>query len=143
MSKLASMTIGLVLIFLGLQLVLVKSWLLTPMATEFLEAEGNGSAISSTQDKDDSLFGGIFGSSGSGQPSIRQAPAGQSWPYYQTNSGNSAAPNFDNSSWRSESSAQDGQWLAPGKRFVPPRWLSWPPLFLGIVFFLHGLALRH
>ena len=28
------------------------------------------------------------------------------------------------------------------KRISPPTWLCWPTLFLGVVLFLHGIALR-
>ncbi len=139
MSKLSSMTIGLVLIFLGIQLTMVKSYLLTPTATgmiqEDIDALNRGGAMAA---KEESMFSGIFGSA----PSASSPPAssGQSWPYYQSGNTNTGSGSFQNSSWGGGSS--DGKWIGPGKRMAPPRWVKWPPLFLGLVFFLHGLALR-
>ena len=39
MSKLSSMTVGLVFIFVGLQLMLVKSYTLSPTGSRFMQSE--------------------------------------------------------------------------------------------------------
>ncbi len=185
MSKVGSMTFGLALIFLGIQLFLVKSYLLTPTATRFVNdyfnsnngsqfattgptTLGNGRLLNGGQSNgalSNAGFNGArqntgnnplqFGSSNQGQ--LGRHP-GQSWPYYSTNSGNNGAAfsgrPFQNSSFANSSVGMQGASPASSsasqvfpdgqirKRFVPPRWIMWPALFLGSVFFLHGVALR-
>ena len=83
-SKFASMTAGLVLILLGAQLYLVKSYLLSPSATRFMAEHFN--------QNHESRFSDRVGASGSGNYNSNQQSAtpsssqpGQSWPYYSTN----------------------------------------------------------
>jgi len=165
MSRISSMTIGLVLIFLGAQLYLVKSYLLTPTATRFVQEhfssnndsmfaapslQGNGLLTSNGSGNGGNGFS--VGNWNAGNASIGQAPAGQKWPYYQTGSSSNAGQ-FANSSFRSPATNGGGvntfgsgfntaAVSGGGSRFVPPRWIMWPALFLGVVFFLHGVALR-
>jgi hypothetical protein len=143
------MTIGLVLIFLGLQLVIVKSWYLSPTAARFLREDlQGGNRLATGSGNDESLFGGIFESPSGRNNSIAGSPSGQSWPYYRSSQGGNGGSaewntgTYRNSSFSSESTAGTSGVVGSGQRIVPPRWVSWPPLFLGIVFFLHGLALR-
>lgn len=145
MSKLSSMTVGLVFIFVGLQLMLVKSYTLSPTGSRFMQQEmqaPNGGPAQ--QNNNGGLFTGIFRSSG--QANNAASPAGQSWPYYQTGNASSSSnsvPAFQASSWQNTSQAASStNWNGQTKRLAPPRWLAWPPLFLGFVLFLHGLALR-
>ena len=144
------MTIGLVLIFIGIQLTLVKSVVLTPTANQFLQEEfpqNNQPMISPGESPGKGFLGGLFGGSGPGKTDHQP---GQTWPYYQSGSSQpgsaaaaSSAPAFQNSSWQTPGTnpAPLGT-IQPGKRMVPPRWMKWPPIFVGIVFFLHGAALR-
>lgn len=125
MSKVASMTIGLVLIFMGAQFFMVKSYLLTPTATSFMAEHFN--------ENSDSQFSSEIGNLASNSP----GPSAQSWPYYQSSQSSSAGgvPSRFGSFVNSP---------PPGyqHRLVPPKWVTWPTLFMGVVFFLHGLALR-
>lgn len=165
MSRISSMTIGLVLIFLGAQLYLVKSYLLTPTATRFVQEHFSSNSDSQfatpnpgsnglfTNSGSNSWGGNSWAANGNSSGSIGQAPAGQKWPYYQT-SGNAVGNTpglFSNSSYQTPAASngihQFGSMNAGltngGKRFVPPRWIMWPALFMGAVFFLHGAALRN
>ena len=136
MSKLSSMTIGLVLIFIGLQLMLVKSYTLSPTGTRFMQQELQTEA--SQANNGGGLFTGIFRPSGQTNNSAPQA--GQSWPYYR--SSNASASNARVPAYQASATQTSDQWLGQTKKLAPPRWLAWPPLFLGVVLFLHGLALR-
>lgn len=111
MSRISSMTVGLVLIFLGSQLYLVKSYLLTPTATQFVSEHFSSNKDSQFASPVLTNSGGLLngnnpqtfnnpwgsggtgntigGSSGwtggnSGNGIISSAPAGQKWPYYRT-----------------------------------------------------------
>lgn len=159
MSRTAAMTIGLVLIFIGVQLFMVKSYLLTPTATRFVEENfqnNNGSQFASGNNSG-GLFqsnknsGGLFGDNGANQRSGELASyPGQSWPYYNTNQSGQRAGNgsvFQNSTYNPPSSfASSSSKVILGngqqRRFVPPRWIMWPALCLGAISFLHGVALR-
>ncbi len=130
MSRLASMTFGLILIFLGAQLYLVKSYLLTPSATRFM-AEHMG------KNSDSRFSSGTATGNPSAFPSAFSQP-GQSWPYYQTSQAGYS------SSTTPAQFASVPTFIPPGyqHRLVLPGWIMWPVLFVGVVFFLHGLALR-
>jgi len=148
MSRISSMTVGLVLIFIGAQLTLIKSVVLTPTATQFLQEDfqTDSQPMFSDGTNQSQFLGGVFsgsyqsGNSGSDSNSV----AGQSWPYYQTGSsgasGGNNAPSTQNSSYSSSMPSVPN--IGPGRRLAPPRWTKWPPLFIGVVFFLHGVALR-
>lgn len=153
MSRVSSMTIGLVLVFLGAQLFLVKSYLLSPTATRFAQehfSANNGSRFAGGSTSNGWLDGwnGNVNQDGS---SISNSRAGQSWPYYQagnTGSGGNGGV-YQNSSYNSNSQSPGSSLFASGnnstgagKRVVPPGWIMWPALFLGAIFFLHGAALR-
>jgi hypothetical protein len=143
-SKFASMTIGFVLILIGTQLFLVKSWLLTPTATRFFAdnfSRNNESQFSGALSGGQRLLDQQSWSGNSG--SFTNASPGQSWPYYPSQ----GSATFSNANSLSQVPATFGSYsgaVAPGyqHRFVPPQWVMWPALFLGTVFLLHGLALR-
>jgi hypothetical protein len=138
MSKLASMTIGLILVFLGSQLFLVKSYLLTPSATRFMAEHLSQNHDSRFSNAAPDGYGNTTGQNGA-----MYAQPGQAWPYYQTSqSGYSMASASGNSVPARLGSFADV--IPPGYqyRFVPPQWIMWPAFFLGTVLFLHGLALR-
>ncbi len=144
-SKFASMTIGFVLILIGTQLFVVKSWLLNPTATRFFadnfshnnESQFSEALAKGQQMLDQNSWGGNSGLFNS------NAGPGQSWPYYPSQ-GNSTFSNANSLSQVPASLGSYSQAAAPGykHRFVPPQWVMWPALFLGTVFLLHGLALR-
>lgn len=150
MSRITSMTIGLVLIFIGAQFYLVKSYLLTPTATRFVQEHfnsNNGSRFTPASGPSSGWgSNGWTNWAGSGNQSISNAPAGQQWPYYRTDNASSGNGGiFSNSSFQ-RPAVGTGQhanaWFGPGTRFVPPSWIMWPAFFLGAVFFLHGAALK-
>ncbi len=127
MSKVAAMTIGLILIFMGIQLFMVKSYLLTPTATSFLAENFN-------QNGESRFSGNSPVNLGSSAP----PQSAQNWPYYPTGqsvSGSSAVP----SRYGSYANMPPRGYQ---HRVVPPKWVTWPALFMGVVFFLHGLALK-
>jgi hypothetical protein len=131
-SKFASMTTGLVLMLIGAQLVLVKSYRLTPSATRFM-------AEHFSQNGESQMTNPV---SGNALSSSSFNPSGQTWPYYKTIQGGSVP-----GSGAATVPAQLGSFVSrvpPGyqARFAPPRWMMWPALFVGTVLFLHGLALR-
>lgn len=126
MSKIASMTIGLVLIFVGIQLFMVKSFLLTPTATSFLAEHFHQNS--------DSRFAnpGII----PGGNNLTNGQSASGWPFYQASQSTAVGV--------PAGFASLGSVTPPGyrHRLVPPKWVTWPALFVGVVFFLHGLALR-
>ncbi|MGI9516126.1 MAG: hypothetical protein ACR2NP_03695 [Pirellulaceae bacterium] len=160
MSKSAAMTLGLVLIFFGAQLLLVKSWLLNPTATRIFNenfAENNASIFSSKNEANNNggLLGGLFGSgssaSGVANSPPRSSNPGQSWPYYQTDNASYSSGNgvFSNGSYQRTttpgliSDPAVGRMDTTGRQLVVlPRWFMWPVLFLGAIFFLYGVSLR-
>jgi hypothetical protein len=134
MTRFASMTIGLILVFVGIQLFMVKSYLLSPTATRFLaEHMGNNS---------DSRFS-MPDVGATVMDSSWQRP-GQSWPWYRPSQGAGWTPGQAIQSIPGRLASAVGP-VPPGyqHRLVPPQWIMWPALFLGTVFFLHGLALRN
>lgn len=142
-SKFASMTTGLVLILLGVQLLLVKSYLLTPSATRFMAEHFNQNPESRFSEQAGAQNSGNFNSNQlSATPSYSQP--GQTWPYYRTNQPGTSFSGFNSNS---TVPAQLGSLVSPvppgyQHRYVPPQWIMWPALFVGAVLFLHGLALR-
>lgn len=120
------MTIGMVLILLGAQLFMVKSYLLTPTATSFMAEHFNKN--------NESRFSA--GDSGGIASNLSPGNSSQSWPFYQSGqSGSSSVP------------SQFGSYTSsppPGyqHRLVPPKWVTWPALFVGVVFVMNGLALK-
>ena len=162
MSKTAAMTLGLVMIFVGAQLFLVKSWLLNPTATQIFNENfsenntsifsGNNSGLTAGNSSSGSNSGGWFdnlfnsGTSTSGVANSTPSYPGQSWPYYQTgnagyNTGNTGV--VSNGSYQRTSSPAVGRMDTTGRQLVVlPRWFMWPVLFLGAIFFLYGVSLR-
>lgn len=138
MSKFSSMTVGLVLILIGIQFFMIKSYLLTPSATRFMAEHMSQNTESR------------FSANANGQVANLTTPgttgtwgqAGQQWPYYNTSSNTAVYGNASTIVPQRSTSYADT--MPPGyqHRIVPPQWIVWPALFLGTVLFLHGLALR-
>jgi hypothetical protein len=112
------MTLGFVLIFVGIQLNLVETYVLTPRVSSFL------SEHASSNPTDLANNDGLLGNNSS-----------YNSPYYQAsypngsgllNRGNVAAPAI----------------FGRPKTITPPSWICWPVLFLGTVVFLHGFSMR-
>jgi len=141
---------GLLLIFVGVELNLVNSVVLTPRASRFWE-----SRLSASPFED-----GLGGTASSGSPFSR---ASQRTAYGQSFSDQYGARNnfpfstpssrsyrngspFGNSNFRSagyDSSAVVGTVsteFGDQKMITPPSWYCWPPIFLGAVLFLFGAA---
>lgn len=106
------MTVGLLLVFVGIQLYFVETYVLTPQATKIVGQKLGDTTNQAYQGAND----------------FYNNPNG----FYQ-NAGYTQ-DGFSNNSF--------GQNVAgSGKRLSPPRWICWPIFFLGAVFFLHALAL--
>ena len=114
------MTIGFLLLFVGLQLNLVESYVLTPRMTEFFSDKF-------TQDP-------TAGFGPAGPIASGNGYAAGSNPYAQASYGSATVNPASRSSF---------QVTPNGNRVIqPPRWICWPVIFLGAVLFLNG-ALRH
>lgn len=116
MSRVFIMTLGLVLIFFGIQTFLIKSFILTPQASRFVAErfEAPQSLVNSS---------GV----NNGYSPFNQAS------YYQSSYGQ---PNI------AQTANLNGSVNFPQRSLSPPSWLCWPILFFGVVTFLHGLVLR-
>jgi hypothetical protein len=109
------MTLGFVLIFVGAQLCLVETYVFTPRFSNFLA--DNAPAVAQ-----------------SGQQLPTANNTNYNSPYYQA-----SYPTGTTS--KNPLSVLNGP--ANGPRAVsPPRWVSWPVLFMGTVVFLHGFSRR-
>jgi hypothetical protein len=119
MRRTSAMTLGIVLVFIGLQLNLVDTYVLTPRFSNFFSANGQSENLTafSPSTNLNQVDNGQFGS-----------------PFQQASySANSGLPN-------QLPTATNG---LPGPRPIsPPSWLCWPVLFLGTVVFLHGLSME-
>ncbi len=131
MSRVYVMTAGLILLFLGVQFYLVRAYVLTPSASQFVNQrfeEPNASAG----------FGQPAGYSGYRpfeQANVSQSAYATS-PFSQSIFGptTNGQPRYTAASY---SGIPGGQ-----RSLAPPKWLCWPVLFFGAVVFLHGVALR-
>ena len=105
------MTLGFVLIFLGIQFALVDSYQLTPRIANFLSEQGSIPQLVPPQVVQNS----------NQRPYSPYSQAGYQVPQQQ-------APPLVTS-------------ISPERRTItPPRWLCWPMLFCGTVVLLHGLG---
>lgn len=120
MRRTSIMTLGFVLIFIGVQLNLVETFVLTPRFSNFFSENGvapsNGVALNPQL-----LNPANFDQYG------RQAAN----PFYQASypAGNSN-PSFVPPAFSNQ------------QQISPPNWICWPVLFLGTVVFLNGLSMR-
>jgi len=122
MSRISVMTIGFLLIFSGIQLNLVESFVLTPEATKFWHEK--------IVDPANELV--VVTDPDSGMDSRNQRSGPFQAPFFQASwAGNNAG----------QSSVQQHNGGAP-KTLTHPQWICWPVFFAGTVFFLHGLSMR-
>ena len=127
MRRTSVMTMGFVLIFIGIQLNLVETYVLTPRFSSFLSEHASPS-------QSPGFANGTINPNSGFDPTVAQNSI-QNSPFYQAsypgppgntalNGLNRTAPNF-----------------AAPKVVSPPNWLCWPILFLGTVVFLHGFSM--
>jgi len=109
MQRTSLMTLGFVLIFLGIQLALVDSYLLTPRFANFMAEQRNLAQV------------------GSAPPIVRNQYQQPQSPYQQAGF---QVPQQLPPVLATTPAIQ--------RTISPPRWLCWPTLFLGTVVLLHG-----
>ena len=117
MRRTSIMTLGFVLIFIGIQLNLVETYVLTPRFSNFLAENAVHPESQSS----------VFPFSGNNNSSAYNSP------YYQ------ASYPLTNIQ---QSQITGPVALGVSKSVSTPTWLCWPILFLGTVVFLHGLSVR-
>lgn len=118
MNRTLVMTLGFLLVFFGIQLNVVDSYVLTPRMATFV----------SDQFSDKPLIGNT---------AIVNPRTGQ----FQT--GSSQAGSFAQAGYSPNDAALRIPQAPTVNRVIrPPGWLGWPFMFLGAVFFLNGLAIR-
>ena len=144
------MTLGILLVLVGIQMNLVESFVLTPRATyawnnrvllNYKYETVPGNYIQTTN----GYFRGsdVVASNniaGSGRDFTTSQPnlVPYSTPTYQRSPG-ARVPAYQSSYDRG---AVAGNYAGPQKMLTPPRWFCWPPVFLGTVVFLFGAATR-
>ncbi len=131
MRRTSTMTLGFLLIFIGIQLNLVETYVLTPRVSNFL-TENGGSRFNTNASVINPAGNGIVNVNPqfNRQPGIQNTPYNS--PYYQASFPQAqSVPQF-------EPIANVG----PAKTFSPSKWLCWPVLFFGAVLLLQGFSLR-
>lgn len=113
MSRTSIMTIGILLILLGIKFNLVESYQLNAQATRFWMERIEDPAVAQQQAMQASRL-----------PNYNAMPTYN--PYQQASYPNAAMGEV--------------QW--PAKVISPPAWLCWPVFFVGAVMLLHGLSLK-
>ena len=112
MNRTVMMTLGFLFVFLGIQLNVVDSYVLTPRMANFL-ADHN-----------------------SGPRALVEPAAGGESQFVQTGYSGVNGVSFPN-----QVTLPNRQGLA-NRVIRPPVWWGWPVMFFGAVFFLNGLAVR-
>ncbi len=124
MRRTSVMTIGFVLIFIGIQLNLVKTYVLTPRFSNFL-------SVNAPRNESDSL-------AIAGNPNFDRTNPAYNSPYYQASFPRNAAANQQPVGL----APMMTQMSAPARAVSPPNWFCWPVLFMGTVMLLHGISMR-
>lgn len=157
MSRYTTMTIGFLLVLIGIKFHMVESYLLTPRATKFW-VERVGDSGNPVQGVTNNLIAQMPNGYNSGNAFQNNAysPFNNSYNSY-SNSGNRGygAANdsvFQSASYQNQNTyqprlaASQGMlartMFGPQKQVTTPKWLGWPILFLGAVFILHGAGMR-
>jgi len=126
------MTLGFVLIFIGIQLHLVKTYVLTPRFSNFLSANA-------PLNEPPQMGPGL--NQAFNMPNINpnnQPNSNYNSPYYQASyPGNNPAMNQPPIQPLAAPSI-----TVPARTFSPPQWFCWPVLFMGTVLLLHGISMR-
>jgi hypothetical protein len=116
------MTIGFLLIFVGIQLNVVEQFQLSPQATRFWNERIVDPASELVSEADPYAQARGW----------QQQPSPYQSPYFQA-------------SWSNPVTTQNQYGLsnpATAKTLMHPSWICWPIFFAGTVFFLHGLSMR-
>ncbi len=127
MRRTSTMTLGFLLIFIGIQLNLVETYVLTPRVSNFLTANGS-SRFNSNASAINPASNGIVNVNPqfNRQPGIQNSPYNS--PYYQASFPQAQFEPIAN--------------VGPAKTFSPSKWLCWPVLFFGAVLLLQGFSFR-
>ena len=119
MSRTSLITLGFLLIFMGIQLNVVQSFTMTRRVSNFLSDNFSGNP------------GELNVASPIPSPQFDVNQRSYNSPYYQASYGNNAAQ------------FQRAPAVGIGDRTIhPPHWICWPVLFFGAVLLLQGI-LRH
>lgn len=136
MRRRTIMTIGFLLMFIGIQLNVVRTYTLTPKATKFWMENIEEPALAT-------------------QPPMQQMAPQQMAPQAQAAYNGYANSPFSQASYGNGANAYGANYApmqvpAPRpamygpKQFSPPEWICWPFIFVGTAFVLYGLILaRH
>ena len=142
------MTVGCVLILVGVQLNLVESLVLTPTATGFLNER-----LTDPFETVPAVAGSFPGNNANASNNVYYAPQSNSRNNYPFNT-----PNYTSRQLNTRTSAYSagysggtlsaatgnnlsGGYFGSQRMITPPPWLCWPIIFLGGVTFLYGAAL--
>lgn len=166
MSRYTRMTLGFLLIFLGVKFHMVKSYTLTPRATKFYVSRVQSSLA---ENSPVTTVNGVqnyngSGNANTGSPGIYnsqynnygQQSGFNSWGSYSNRYTPNNIPNnnsgvFQNAAYQSSLSPNgyNGSYAngigganLQQKTITSPAWLGWPVLFLGAVFVIHGAIRR-
>lgn len=132
MSRYTTVTLGFLLVFIGIKFHMVESYFLTPKATQFW--------LERIEEPTNTVQNNGFGN---GNYANYSNSYNQYSGNYLANNGIQNNP-FQNASYQTPYGGQGplANRLWPQKQITTPRWLGWPVLFLGAVFVLHGAAMR-
>ena len=127
MRRTSTMTLGFLLIFIGIQLNLVETYVLTPRVSNFLTANGS-SRFNSNASAINPAGNGIVNVNPqfNRQPGIQNSPYNS--PYYQGS--------FPQAQFEPNANVR------PAKTFSPAKWLCSPVLFFRAVLLLQGFSFR-
>ncbi len=126
MRRTSVMAMGFVLVFLGVQLNLVETYVLTPRFSSFLSEHAEPTSQSGFRNN-----GLVNRQSPMVNPNTGLVEQQNNSPFYQASFPNGAPinqPMMTN--------------FSTPKVVTPPSWMCWPVLFLGTVVFLHGFSMK-
>ena len=157
MSRYATMTMGFLLVFMGIKFLMVESYYLTPQATKFwleriedpASSEAFGQPNNSTNGAN--TYANNYGAYNNHPNNAYSNGYSNNYssPYRSNNNGFGNPSPFQAASYQRPYAPQNMQvtgasgptnWLQ--KQLTPPRWVGWPMLFLGAVLVLQGASLR-
>ena len=169
MSRTSLMTVGLLAVFIGIQLNLVDSFVLTPRATEFWQKRFTGSLFETTpldeavaKTRNDYYSGQNSFASGNsylngndtrghrfGQYSRSYArnnypfdgPSYSNQQFSMPNAFNGRTPAYTAGYKANRNQLDPFGYFGPQKVVTPPKWICWASIFLGAVMFIYGAAM--
>lgn len=139
MRRTSVMTMGFVFIFIGIQLNLVETYVLTPRFSSFLSEH-------TSPQQQGYVNGAVNPNLGLVNPAVAQnnglQNSAQNSPFYQASYPGAQQVNSGINPLNSPVRQPVLSNFAAPKIVSPPSWLCWPVLFLGTVVFLHGFSMR-